>query len=286
MELDKTENGISNSESHISELKEYLRSLESVAVAFSGGVDSSFLLRVSLDALGRENVLAVTIESAVYPKREENECVNMCKEWGVNHVVLHADELSVEGFAENPRNRCYICKHYMFSLIKKASIEHGIINVIEGTNFDDLSDVRPGLQAIQELGILSPLLHFKFTKNEIRSFLKAWNISVWNKPSMACLASRVPYGTKITRECLAMAERAEDFLFDMGFTQCRARISGKDCRIELLPSDFGKAVLHASEINTALKAIGFTFVSLDLGGYKTGNMNVKDALQTEGAWQL
>lgn len=259
--------------SRIAELKEYLRSLGSAAVAFSGGVDSSFLLRAALDALERENVLVVTVESAVYSEREDAGCAKLCRDWGVNRISLQADVFSVEGFAENPPNRCYICKRYMFSLIQRAAEEYGIKNIIEGTNYDDLSDVRPGLQAIRELGILSPLLHLKFTKTEIRLCLEAWNISVWNKPSMACLATRIPYGTPITREKLSQVERAEDFLFDKGFTQVRARVSENDCRIELPPSDFGKAASMAGEINAALKAIGFTFVSLDLGGYKTGNLS-------------
>jgi uncharacterized protein len=259
----------------LSRLQELLKSYGKVAVAYSGGVDSSFLLKVALDTLGKENVMGITILSSVTPREELAETEKFLNSMDVNHIFIKKDVFEIPGFKENPTDRCYICKHKIFEEILERAKEKEISVVLDGTNADDEGDYRPGLKALQELKVLSPLKLCGFTKNEIRHLSKAMNLNTWDKPSLACLASRVPYYEEITEEKLQMVDKAEAFLRNLGFMQLRVRCHGKLARIELLPEDVKRVFLEDlnKPINDKLKEIGFQYVSMDLIGYRTGSLN-------------
>ena len=253
-------------------LKACLRSFQSLAVAFSSGVDSALLLYTAKEALG-ERAIAVTAASGAFPKRELDEATAFCAEHGILQEIVEFREMEVEGFRENPKNRCYICKKALFQEILRAAAVHGIDTVAEGSNLDDLGDYRPGLTAIAELGIESPLRTCGLTKSDIRALSGYFGLPTWNKPSYACLASRFVYGETITIEKLSMVDRAEQLLFDLGFSQFRVRIHGMMARIEVLPEEFPKLLENRLPVVRALKEYGFTYVSMDLAGYRTGSMN-------------
>ena len=255
-------------------LREYLKSLESVAVAFSSGVDSTFLLKTAKDTLG-DNVIAVTARSCSFPGRELNEALEFCKKEGIRHFVCESEELSIDGFAQNPKNRCYLCKKELFQKIQKIADENGIAAIAEGSNMDDMGDYRPGLTAVAELGIKSPLRHCNLTKADIRALSRYLNLPTWKKQSFACLSSRFVYGETITEEKLGMVDKAEQLLLDMGFHQVRVRIHGMMARIEIDPSEFAMLMEENNrmKITGEFKKYGFTYVSLDLMGYRTGSMN-------------
>lgn len=255
-------------------LREYLKSLESVAVAFSSGVDSTFLLKTAKDTLG-DNVIAVTARSCSFPGRELNEALEFCKKEGIRHFVCESEELSIDGFAQNPKNRCYLCKKELFRKIQEIADENGIAAIAEGSNMDDMGDYRPGLTAVAELGIKSPLRHCNLTKADIRALSRYLNLPTWKKQSFACLSSRFVYGETITEEKLGMVDKAEQLLLDMGFHQVRVRIHGMMSRIEIDPSEFAMLMEENNrmKITGEFKKYGFTYVSLDLMGYRTGSMN-------------
>ena len=255
-------------------LKVYLKSLGSVAVAFSSGVDSTFLLRVAHDVLG-DKAIAVTAASCSFPERELNEAKKFCAENGIQHIVCESEELDIDGFRQNPKNRCYLCKHELFEKVWNIAKENGLNAVAEGSNMDDNGDYRPGLQAVAELHVKSPLRHVELTKQEIRDLSKEMGLPTWDKQSFACLSSRFVYGEEITESKLSMVDQAEQLLLDMGFHQLRVRIHGQMARIEVMPSEFLKLMEDANreKIVSEFKKIGFSYVTLDLQGYRMGSMN-------------
>ena len=255
-------------------LKNYLSSLESVVVAFSSGVDSTFLLKTAHDVLG-DKVIAVTAESCSFPKRELNEAKLFCQKEGIKHIVVESEELEIDGFCKNPVNRCYLCNKELFEKITEIAKENNIKNIVEGSNIDDNGDYRPGLQAVSELNIKSPLRYAELNKNEIRELSKKLELNTWDKQSFACLSSRFVYGEEITKEKLSMVDKAEQLLLDLGFHQLRVRIHGTIARIEVLPDEFPELIEEKNRLKivTEFEKYGFTYISMDLKGYRTGSMN-------------
>jgi uncharacterized protein len=255
-------------------LKDIIKEKESAAIAFSGGVDSTFLLKVANEVLA-DKVVAVTATSSTYPKRELNEAIKYAEDMKVKHIIISSEELDIEGFALNPKNRCYYCKKELYTKINNIAKEEGVNYVFDGSNLDDTGDYRPGMQAAKELHVISPLKEAGLTKEDIRELSKDLGLLTWNKPSFACLSSRFPYGNKITLSKLTMVDKAEQILLDMGITQVRVRHHGEIARIEVEPSEREKFfdVEVMDRIGNEFKKIGFTYVTLDVLGYRTGSMN-------------
>ena len=257
----------------IKRLENVLRGLKSVVVAYSGGLDSTFLLRMALDTLGRDNVLAVTARSETYPHSEYKEARRIAGKTGARHLTIHTKELGMNNFNTNPVNRCYYCKKELFKKLIGIKNKYGLANVVDGTNQDDLKDIRYGRKAAEELGVKSPLLSVAITKEEIRRFSKILRLETWDKPSFACLASRIPFNNSITKKDLARIGKAEDYLMRVGFRQVRVRMHKDIARIEVSGKDLGLALERKDSILKKLKSLGFVYVTLDLAGYRTGSMH-------------
>jgi pyridinium-3,5-biscarboxylic acid mononucleotide sulfurtransferase len=254
------------------ELIAYLKSLGKVVLAFSGGVDSTFLLRVAKEALG-DNVKAVTIMSPYIPKWEIAEAKELVKELGVDHEIIEAS--IIDSIKYNPEDRCYLCKTAVFSMITAVAKEQGYNCVIDGTNFDDISDYRPGLRALKELEVKSPMLECKLTKAEIRGFSKELGLKTWDKPAYACLLTRIPYGDELKVEAFERIEKAERFMMSIGFRAVRVRCHGDLARVEVNRNDrsklFDEEILDT--IAEKIKECGFKYVTMDLQGYRVGSFN-------------
>ena len=257
----------------LKKLQNILKNLKSIVVAYSGGLDSTFLLKAAVDALGNRNVLAVTARSETYPLSEYKDAVKMAKSIGARHLTIRTSELEIKGFKDNPVNRCYYCKRELFKKMKSISKARGLASVADGTNHDDLKDIRYGRKAAAELGIKSPLLEAGITKGDIRKFSKRLKLPTWNKPSFACLASRVPFNSEITKIDLGRIDKAEDYLKSLGFDQVRVRLCKDTARIEVSKNDFALAVKLNEGIVKRLKDLGFVYATLDLAGYRTGSMH-------------
>lgn len=251
-----------------------LKNYKSVAVAFSSGVDSTLLLYAAKEALGQQ-AIAITAISASFPKRERVEAQEYCENLGVKQFQIETNELDIEGFAKNPPNRCYICKKALFTQMLELAQKQGMTTLVEGSNVDDDGDYRPGMQAIKELGVQSPLRLSGLTKAEIRELSKEFDLPTWDKQSFACLSTRFPYGEQITKEKLAMIDEAEQLLLDLGFHQLRVRMHQNMARIELLPEEFSRFMQDEIRVKVyeSFKKIGFDYVALDIKGYRTGSMN-------------
>ncbi len=255
-------------------LKTYLAGKAPLAVAFSAGVDSTFLLKAAHEALG-DGVIAVTARTYNFPDREFTEAEAFCRKEGVRHLTVKVDEFEIEGYRQNPPNRCYLCKKTLFMRMTELAKEAGALYIAEGSNMDDLGDYRPGLQAIAELKVLSPLREAGLYKQEIRALSKELGLPTWEKPSFACLATRIAYGEEITREKMKMIDQAEQLLLDLGFQQMRVRVHGTMARIEVPSADIPRLMQEdiRTQVYQSFREYGFSYVSADLMGYRTGSMN-------------
>lgn len=254
-------------------LKSILKNLKRVVVAYSGGRDSTFLLKVAIDTLGRDNVLAITARSETYPYSEYREAARLSKSIGARHLTIRTNELSLGKFRSNPVNRCYYCKKELFNKLSKICRRYKMNYIIDGTNFDDLKDIRHGSKAAEEFGVRRPLLEAKMTKNDIALFSKRLDLSTWNKQPFACLASRFPFNKPITRTGLQRIDKAEDFMRQLGFNQMRVRMHDAIARIEIPEEELSMVLKFRDLIIKKLKNLGFIYVALDLEGYRTGSMH-------------
>ena len=273
MATDPFQPALPNLEVRQATLERILQQMGRVVVAFSGGVDSSFLLKVAVDCLGKNNVLAVTVASPVHPDWERCEAEELARKLDVLHLILPSNELEIEEFVANPPDRCYVCKFNRFGRLVEIARERGFIHVVDGSNVDDLGDHRPGQRAASERGVVSPLTEAGLTKADIRAASHQLGLPTWDRPSQACLASRFPYGERLTAEGLAGVGRAEEYLRGLGLRQVRVRRHAGLARIEAEPQDFPAILSRRTEIYTSLQALGFAYVSLDLLGFRSGSMN-------------
>ncbi len=258
----------------LNDLKDNIKSLENIVVAFSGGVDSTFLLRVCIDVLGRKNVLALIGVSPLFPQREIEEAVNLSEMINAEYFILETSEMKNPDFIQNNRSRCYLCKTHFFERAREIAEQRGFIHVAEGSNLDDLDDFRPGRKACIEQRIRSPLLEAGLTKIEIRSLSAEYSLPTYDKPSFACLLSRIPYGVPVSIDILRKIERSEEFIHSIGIRQVRVRYHGNIARIEVMANDFETVMSNRVSIIDRLGECGFSYVTLDLKGYKTGSMNI------------
>lgn len=256
-------------------LNKIISSYPKAVVAFSGGVDSTLLLRLCCDILGRRNVLAVTGVSQTYTHEERTAATRFARTLGVRHILLETDELAFREFAENPGNRCYYCKQELYRKIAGVALKKGFPAILDATNADDLTDYRPGRQAAEERGVISPFVLAGFTKKDIRDLSKKLALPSWDKPANPCLASRVPYGTRITEEVLKKIHAGEKFIRDLGFPIVRLRHHDELARIEIPVEDFPRVLKRGTlqKIAVHLKSLGYLWIALDIEGYRTGSLN-------------
>ena len=256
----------------LEKLREILKDMNRVVVAYSGGVDSTFLLKVAHGVLG-DNVLAVTATSSTYPKEELIKAKNFSQKIGAKYRIIKSEEMKNKHFSKNTPNRCYYCKKELFTKIKKIAATQKINYVLDGSNVDDVRDYRPGSKAIKELCVRSPLKEAGLTKKDIRELSHEMKLETWDKPALACLASRFPYGTRITKKRLKQVEMAETFLSKLGLNQIRVRHHNEIARIEVIKDDLDKILKHKEAIADYFKKLGFTYVTMDIEGYRTGSLN-------------
>jgi uncharacterized protein len=256
----------------LNNLKELLSGYESAVIAFSGGVDSTFLARIALETYG-SRLLLITASSSTYPFYELEEAKTLATHLGINHRVIISEELSIPGYSDNPPDRCYYCKSELFGKIKYIASSEGFEIVFDGSNADDLSDYRPGMKAKKELGVISPLADSGFTKEDIRFFSRRLNLPTAGKPSYACLASRFPYGERITWEKLDRVGKVELDIRKLGFTQFRIRSHENLARLEFIEKEIDRAWQIRKDITEVCKRGGFLYVTIDLSGYRSGSMN-------------
>ncbi len=251
-----------------------LKTFDSLAVAFSGGVDSAFLAVAAKEALGSKMV-AFKAVSPIHPQREHRAALKFAGSLDIPLVVIETEELKVPGFADNPADRCYLCKHYLMSLMTKQAGEMGFAHIAHGANMDDLGDYRPGFKATEELDIAAPLIDAGLTKKDIRTLSRQMGLPTWNRPSMACLASRIPYGTPLSVQVLAMVEKSESVLYDVGVETCRVRHHGNVARIEISPDEIPRLAERKVRgmVAKKLRVIGYDHICLDLEGYAQGSLN-------------
>lgn len=259
-------------EDKLIDLKGRIKEKERLLVAYSGGVDSTLLAKVAHDVLG-DRAVAVIIDSETYGTAELNEAIDVAESLGLKLMVEGFSILDSEDFVQNPAARCYICKKKAATILWNLAREKGIKHIADGVNIDDLKDYRPGISASNEMNIWHPFVDSGITKEDIRYLASKMGLPVWNKPSSACLASRIPYGERITEEGLKMIEEAEGYLRSLGFGQLRVRAQGRTARIELLNSDLEKAIKCRESIVSKLKSFGFKYIALDLEGFRSGSMN-------------
>jgi pyridinium-3,5-biscarboxylic acid mononucleotide sulfurtransferase len=258
----------------LAKIREIFAPMRSVIVAFSGGVDSTFVLKVAYDTIG-DRVLALTTTSPTMPDEDRESALAMAQVIGARHLIVESNELEIPGYSANPLNRCYLCKHNLFTVCEAKAAELGIDNIVDGLNLDDLHDYRPGMQAASEKSVRHPLVEAELSKAEIRELSRAMRLPTWDRPASPCLSSRFPYGTEITPEGLAKVAAGERILHAMGFKVARVRFHGEVARLELERSEIARIfeTQNRDIVDREFKKIGFRFVAIDLKGFRSGSLN-------------